>query len=71
MITITPDGKTVYVLTGSTVTPISTATGTADKPIHVEAGSYGSSMAISTATYTSGKPIQVLGRWPMTIVITP
>jgi YVTN family beta-propeller protein len=67
----TPDGKTVYVLTGSTVTPVSTATGTPGKPIHVRAGSYGSSMAVSTATYTPSKPIQILGRWPMTIVITP
>jgi DNA-binding beta-propeller fold protein YncE len=69
VIAITPDGKTVYVLSGSTVTPISTATGTPGKPIHL--GTVGSSMAISTATYTPSKPIRVLGRWPMTIVITP
>ena len=34
-IVITPDGKTAYVSTGSSVTPISTATGTPGKPIHV------------------------------------
>ena len=32
---ITPDGKTAYVLTGSSVTPINTATNTPGKPIHV------------------------------------
>jgi DNA-binding beta-propeller fold protein YncE len=34
--TITPDGKTLYVLTGSgTVVPISTATNTPGQPIRV------------------------------------
>ncbi len=32
---ITPDGKTVYVITGSNVVPIATATNTAGKPIPV------------------------------------
>jgi hypothetical protein len=38
-IVITPDGKTVYVTTGSGVRPISTATNTPGKPIHI-AGRY-------------------------------
>jgi DNA-binding beta-propeller fold protein YncE len=34
-IVITPDGKTAYLTTGSTVTPVSTATGTPGKPIYL------------------------------------
>ena len=34
-IAITPDGKTAYLITGSSVTPVSTATGTPGKPIHI------------------------------------
>jgi DNA-binding beta-propeller fold protein YncE len=37
-IAITPDGKTAYITTGSTVTPINTATNTLGKPIHVGPG---------------------------------
>jgi len=37
-IAITPDGKTAYLITGSSVTPVSTATGTPGKPIHVVGG---------------------------------
>ena len=32
---MTPDGKTVYVISGTTVTPIATATNTPGKPIQV------------------------------------
>jgi DNA-binding beta-propeller fold protein YncE len=54
-IAIAPDGKTAYVTTGSaTVVPISTATNTPGKPIHIiRANSFG------TATNTTGKPIAI------------
>ena len=89
---ITPDGKTLYVASddeGSpgTVTPISTATNTAGKPIHVGASVeiaitpdgktlYGAALhkvvPISTATNTPGKPIRHVGPgYPGEIVITP
>ena len=35
-IAITPDGKTAYLITGSSVTPVSTATGTPGKPIYID-----------------------------------
>jgi DNA-binding beta-propeller fold protein YncE len=34
-IVVTPDGKTAYLTTGSTVTPVNTATGTPGKPIYL------------------------------------
>src|SRR6516164_3189422 len=34
-IAVTPDGKTAYAITGTSVTPISTATNTPGKPIHI------------------------------------
>jgi YVTN family beta-propeller protein len=37
-IVITPDGKTAYVTTGPSVTPVSTATNTPGTPIHVRGG---------------------------------
>ena len=35
-IAITPDGTTAYLITGSSVTPVSTATGTPGKPIYID-----------------------------------
>jgi hyaluronoglucosaminidase len=56
-IAITPDGKTVYVTnfnegSGGTVTPISTATGKAGRPIKVGPGP----SAIAIAPLTPGGP---------------
>ena len=84
-IAITPNGKTVYVTSGSGVIPISTVTNTAGKPINVSGAcaiaitpdgktayvvNFGSGVIpISTATNTAGKPINVSGAGA--IAITP
>jgi DNA-binding beta-propeller fold protein YncE len=46
-IAITPDGKTAYVACGSAIVPISTATNTAGKPIHVPANTIPGAIAIT------------------------
>jgi DNA-binding beta-propeller fold protein YncE len=46
-IAITPDGKTAYVACGSAVVPVSTATNTAGKPIHVPPNTIPQAIAIT------------------------
>jgi DNA-binding beta-propeller fold protein YncE len=80
--TITPDGKTLYVAGTDTITPVSTATNTAAQPIPVAAADiaitpdgktlYAAArhgvVPISTATNTPGQPIPVAAD---DIAITP
>jgi YVTN family beta-propeller protein len=84
-IAITPNGKTAYVASNSGVTPISTATNKAGKPIKGLGGpiaitpngktAYAASGSdtvtpVSTATNTADKAITV-GKYPTAIAITP
>jgi hypothetical protein len=85
---MTPDGKTASAASGNgyAVTPISTATNTAGKPIRigsdvtivitpdgktVYAATWGKVIPISTATNTPGKPIHIVFGLPQAIAITP
>ena len=59
-IVITPDGKTAYLTTGSSVTPVNTATGTPGKPIRVGLGRFGVSVP-QIAITPNGKTAYVTG----------
>jgi len=59
---LTPDGKTVYVATGYTVTPISTATNTPGKPIHVQG-----TPPFGVAINPDGKTVYVSGSFSGTL----
>ena len=58
-IAITPDGKTAYATTGSDVTPISTATNTPGKPIHIAPGAGGPGYPDFIAITPDGKTAYV------------
>jgi DNA-binding beta-propeller fold protein YncE len=61
---ITPDGKTIYVGTGETVTPVSTATNTPGTPIHVRGLPHGAFWIVMNP---DGKTAYVTGIDPGTV----